>query len=137
MNLPWLFQLLNFKHINIKISPEDKISYAFRTFLTEQTLKGNLKCSWTKIANENADNKHPLFGQKMKMLGKIKGAPDFIFLGKNFGGAIEIKEPGQKQTKEQKWFEDWLYMYEGNYKVIYSVEEGHKTLKDWGVLLDS
>ncbi len=115
---------------------EDYICYQFANYLRSESIEGKLKCIWFHVANEIANNKNPVFGKKLKALGKIAGVADYVFLKDTGSFCIEVKEPKGKQSDNQKMFQKWCASHGVPYKMIYSSEEGIEALKEWGLIND-
>ncbi len=67
-------------------------------------------------------------------MGKISGCADYLFLGPNGGGAIELKSEKGKQQENQVLFQRWCEKTNVPYHIARSEEEGVDILKEWGVL---
>jgi hypothetical protein len=100
------------------------------------TMEGRLNCVWSAIPNEVSSNRSPAFGAMLRALGKIKGAPDMVFLWNGGSGFIEFKYGKNTQTKEQKIYQEWCDYMGVNYSVAYSRSDAINILKQWGVLID-
>ena len=129
-----LLSILPIKTCRFHLKEEAAIQREFVQFCTTLTLQNRLKAVWTSIANENSNNKHPVFGSMLKSLGKIKGAPDMVFLWKDGCGFIEFKSPKGKLSTNQKVFKDWCGSLQVKYKLARSCVEATEILVEWGVL---
>lgn len=128
-----LIQIVNITNLKCRLKPEAALQKAFVDNLVYWTLEGRLKCVWTSIANENGSNDKPLYGMVLRALGKVRGAPDMVFLWDSGSGFIEFKAGKNKQTMQQRIFADWCKVCNVNYEVCYTPEEAKNTLKKWGV----
>lgn len=129
-----LYKLLSLPRWRGRLGPEAAVQQEFVQHLIYWTLTGRLKCVWGSIANENGSNSQPVFGALLRTLGKIKGAPDMIFMWKDGSGCIEFKAGKNKQTPEQKVYQEWCNESGVNYVVAYSAAEAIEHLSSWGVL---
>ena len=96
------------KNIDTKLEDYEciKLASALRALLFE----GKLKCTFTHIANEHSGAKRPRFGLKLKAMGKVSGAADYVFISDDGRGIwVEMKRPDGKgrQSAEQKAFQEW------------------------------
>lgn len=136
-SLSFLLNLMipSWKEPRITLKPEDRICREFAATLIQATLEGRLRCCWTHIANENANNKSPVFGMKLRMLGKIPGVSDYLFFNGQGSWAIEVKEPKRgKLSPNQHLFKQWCDLYKVPYHVITEAQGGMDLLKGWGLL---
>lgn len=129
-----LYKLLCIGPYRGKLEMEARFQKQFCDKLRYLTIEGNLKAVWCAIPNENPDNNNKLFGIKLKHLGKIKGAPDLVFLWDSGCGFIEFKSMVGRQTEEQKDFEEWCKFYNVRYEVAKSPQQAELILKNWGLL---
>jgi len=114
--------------------PEDKIHMDFVQFLLAPSIKSKLKALWFHPANEVQNGKHPLYGQYLRKLGKIKGVADLVFMWGNGSRFIEIKSPTGRLTPAQEVFQRLCLNFSIPYTVIRSVDEGKEALQGWGLL---
>lgn len=130
----YLWHLLNIKPVKKKFGPEAMIQYEFVNCLRALSIEGKLDCVWFAVSNETGRSDHASFGQTQKMLGKIAGTPDLVFLMKNGCGCIEFKAPNGKQSQNQKYFQMWCKEQEVDYRLCYSKEEALDVLIEWEVM---
>lgn len=88
-----------------------------------------------RIKNE-LDNKQIGSGlNRMRQLnenqatGVVPGVADFCFLGNRYVAYIELKVGNNKQSAEQKKFEEFCWKNGHQYYLIYSFEEFQKTIQ--------
>lgn len=89
---------------------------------------------WIHIPNEISGNKNPIFGSLLKKMGKLKGAPDYVFIWRKKVGFIEVKTEKGKLSEYQKDFEGQCERLEIPYAMCRSVEECLAKLSEWGFL---
>ncbi len=116
---------------------EDKFTVEIANFLRRKTIDGGLQTTWFHIPNEGKSNSKA--GYKKKAMGRIKGAPDFAFMGKKTCFCVELKiinDHGKKSTQStsQKLYGKWCEDNGVGYYVAYSEEAVIKVLEDEGVL---
>lgn len=107
----------------IKINQEDQMCIEFAQHLRVHTLDGRLPFTWFHIPNQFGFSR-PIFGVKQGWMGRIPGAADFCFVGKDNSFFIEFKAPKGRQSEEQKIFEDWCKENKVHYFIVRSAEEG-------------
>jgi hypothetical protein len=113
-----------------KLKEEEKICVEFTNSLWKLEMEGKVPYIWCHIPNEFYTNKQVsgiggmLFGNKLTQMGKIKGAPDYVFVGKNGSFFIEFKSLKGKLSEEQKIFNGWCEFKEIDYFVCRSAKEG-------------
>lgn len=83
------------------------------------------------VPNEISSNKNPIFGAKLKKMGKTNGVADYIFLWENGSGCIEFKAGKNGLTESQKTFSENCSKFKIPYEVARSVDEGINILKKW------
>lgn len=98
-----------------------------------QTLK-QTEGLWLHIPNEISSNKNPIFGSLLKKIGKMNGAPDYVFIWRKNVGFIEIKTPKGKLSDDQKIFESHCERLEIPYSICRSIDECLNVLTKWGFL---
>ena len=136
MTKEWLISLLipPFRSsFNSKIGSETQLCIQFANWLREQSLTNDFPYIWMHVPNEfRAKTKMPLFGVMLSWMGKIIGAPDYIFMGMNDSFVIEFKVKKGKQTESQKNFQKWCEKVKVPYYLCFSSEEGQEAiLKHW------
>lgn len=113
---------------------EDQICIEFVKTLSFYKLHKKLKCIYIHIPNEISANNNPIYGNRLKMKGKLAGAPDYIFLTENDFGCIEFKTPTGKFTPGQIKFQEKCERYNIKYEVAKSSNEGIDILTKWGFI---
>ena len=91
----------------LKLKEEDTECLILVNWLRAETLEGRLPFIWHKIPNEFDGRKNPVFGAKMELLGRVKGAPDDVFLSKGMSFYIEMKSKKGRTSDTQKLFSRW------------------------------
>jgi hypothetical protein len=129
-----LFKLLSIGRFYGKLDEEALAQKRFVDQLRYYSIEGRLKAIWCAICNENSDNKKKLFGIKLQHLGKIRGAPDLVFLWENGSGCIEFKSLKGKQTEDQKIFEEWCRFNNVHYEIVRNPNQAEMVLNKWGIL---
>lgn len=86
------------------------------------------------IPNEISRANNPIFGNKLKNMGKLPGAPDYCFFWTNGCGFIEFKSKTGRLSEDQKKFKDNCEKINLSYQVARSVDDGLMILKNWGLL---
>jgi len=129
-----LLKLLITPKFSGKLQPESFLQKQFVDYLKFLSIEKKLKSVWFSVPNENANNKNPIFGSKLKSLGKINGVADMIFLWEGGSGCIEFKSEKGKLSESQKLFQKWCCSLGINYEVVRSFEDGILVLKKWKIL---
>lgn len=122
-----------------KLQEESALAYKWRIYLTDQMIRGNLKALFLHVPNELPSNKLnkidiQRYGAKLNAMGRLAGASDYLFGNGEGMWAVELKTGTNKQTDFQKLFELLCNFFNVPYKVIYSIDEGIETLKEWRIL---
>jgi hypothetical protein len=101
------------------------------------TLDEKLQALWFHPANEAIKSKeHGIgFNIMLKMMGKIPGVPDLVFMWKNGAGFIELKSAKGKLTESQEFFQRWCKNYDIPFEIAKSWEEVENILRKWNVLV--
>lgn len=100
---------------------------------TFQNLTSN-KFVFFHIPNEISANNNPIFGAKLKRMGKLAGVPDYCFLWNKSVGFIEFKAKKGVLSDAQKSFKDDMEDLNIKFAVAYTSNEGVYILKEWGLL---
>jgi hypothetical protein len=111
---------------------EDKICVEFQNEMKCLLLENKLNCLWFHVANEGAfggEGFRPMYGEKLKRMGKAKGMFDYIFLSQNGSAMIEFKYNKNKMTPSQVVVKDWADKLKIHTFVAYSAVEAIKFLK--------
>jgi len=130
-----LYKLLCIGSFRGRLDPEARIQKTFVDKCRVWSIDGKLKAVWCAICNENSNNDNKLFGIKLQHLGKIKGAPDLIFLWDEGAGCIEFKSLKGRQTEQQKIFEEWCKYLDVKYLLVRDVAEAEIAIRKWGILV--
>lgn len=119
-----------------KLDPEDEICYEFAERVRYLQLEDMCRKEfvWTHIANEFAGKSRPVFGMKLKAVGKVTGWPDYVFMSDDVGLAIEFKDKGGSQSDSQRKVQKWFELSGVDYHVARSADEGVKILVDAGLI---
>ncbi len=70
----------------------------------------------------------------LKKMGLIPGASDLVIGKAGRAYFLEVKRPGEKQTKNQIIFEAWVTAAGFEYEIATSVDETLSYLKTWGII---
>lgn len=108
----------------------------FVSYLIEMTIRDRCKAVWFHPCNEVSNNTQWGFGHLLTMLGKIKGAPDYVFVWEGGGAFIEFKAPSQKLSDSQGLFQEWCEDKKAIHVVATSSAEAIQFLTELGVLKD-
>lgn len=88
---------------------ESALCVEIANFLRAETVEDNLPFVWCHIPNQFSGTKQKLFGAILSWMGRIKGMPDYVFLGKKQCFCVEVKidmgRLGQEQTIMKNWCE--------------------------------
>jgi hypothetical protein len=113
----------------LKLKEEDTECVILANWLRAETLEGRLPFVWHHVPNEFDGRKNPVFGAKMELLGRVKGAPDYVFLGKNKCFYIEMKSKTGRVSDAQKIFSRWCVALEVSYFICKSANEAIELIK--------
>ena len=108
------------------LKEEQKMCVEFANEMRRLTFANQLPYVWFHITNEFLPSKriNYSFELKQKHMGKVSGAADYCFIGKNDSFFIEFKSGKIKQTDNQKYFEEWCASNTVDYYLCRSAEEG-------------
>ena len=81
------------------------------------------------IPNEELTFVKPQTALIKKIIGKISGAPDYLFIGPEHGFFIEMKAGKGRQTQSQKMFQAWCKDAGVGYYLCRSAEDALDVLK--------
>lgn len=114
------------------LKEEQKMCVEFANEMRAMTLEGKLPYVWFHIPNEFLPSTriNYSFELKLKHMGKISGVPDYCFLSPGDSFFMEFKVKGNKQTPNQKLFEEWCLMNEVGYFLCHSAKEGILIVRD-------
>lgn len=112
-----------------KFAPEDNLAFKCVCLLKALSLQNKLPGVWFHIANEgiyaNAGGNsasRPIFGKKLKALGKHNGLPDYVIVTPHRTLFVELKSEKGTLTLEQRKFRKWCDAHRLSYHVIRSLE---------------
>lgn len=111
-----------------KLKPEDKECVEFADWLRKETLKEALPFVWCHVPNEFSGHKSHIYGALKTAMGRVKGAADYWFLGKN-SFVIEMKQTGKKQSDFQIAFQFWCESVGIPYYLCFTAEEAKGLVK--------
>jgi hypothetical protein len=133
---PWIEYLFCKIPIVRNAKNEDAICIEFASKLQRMTRQGEFNCVWFHVANEYAGESKPLYGAKLKAMGKVAGVSDYIFMkeGKNLALEFKTTDKQSKQSKGQKCFEQWCKDVGIPYELVRSSQEGFDALKKHGIM---
>jgi hypothetical protein len=114
---------------------ETKLHLECINHMKSWAVSGELKALWFHPANETLKKGDTGWGMLLKMMGKLPGVPDLIFLWDKGSGCIELKSSKGRLTEEQETFKKWCCEFNIPYVICRSLKEVERTLKDWKVLL--
>lgn len=117
----------------IEFKNEDLIGYNLHAELCYLYLSNKIDGIWFHVANEGVfskENFRPMYGSKLKQMGKAKGIPDYIFLWNGGCAMVELKHGKNKLTDSQKVVKQWAFNAGIPHCVAYSKEEAIKFLKE-------
>lgn len=131
-----LIRLMDYRTFRGGAGPEDRLSIDVAIMLRVATLEGRLAAVWTHIPHEVAGRGKfaIIYMAKARAMGLIKGSCDFVFVGRDGGGYIELKTATGSLTPEQRDFREWCQMAWVNHAVCRSVAEVEEKLSEWGLL---
>lgn len=118
------------------LGPEDTERYKFVQQCRALSLEGRLSAVWFGVTNEFGGPYRKAWGGKVNALGRIKGAPDLVFLWNNGGGCLEFKSTKGTLNDHQILFKQWCGHQSVHYEIARSSKEAMDILKGWGVLND-
>lgn len=121
---------------HIRFLPEEKECFEFWTWYVEHKVKGKIKGIATHIAHQVANNKSPLFGQKLACMGKVKGMPDYIFMKRDKSLGLEFKVGKNKLSLSQGAVQMWFDQEGIPYYEVRSKEEAIEYLYREGFMND-
>ncbi len=119
---------------NVRLQPEEKECFDFWCWYVDQKVKGNIKGIGTHVAHQVANNRSPLFGHKLALMGKIRGIPDYLFIKSDKGLGIEFKAGKNKQSVSQQQIERWFSDEKVPYYLVKSKEEAIDALQREGFI---
>lgn len=93
----------NFK----KGRPEDLLCFEIVSNIRQLILKNQFDGVFFHVENETGYKRTASQNLIAKVMGKIPGAPDYVFMRRGHGIAIEIKTKTGKMSKNQKVFKEW------------------------------
>jgi hypothetical protein len=115
----------------LKLLPEQALTVRVADMLRLHTIHRRLKGVWFHIPNEG--KRTPYDGAVIKAMGRIPGAPDFIFIGEWGSLLIELKVDSP-QSEPQQYFEYWCKEQRVRYVICRAVDEVENILRECGAL---
>lgn len=113
---------------------ENVLSIEIANYLKAQTIKGNLRGVWTKIAHETSSKSFD-YGILMRNMGKNPGAADFIFVTDKSHLWLELKiAKSAKASPSQIFFKNWCEEQLCNYFIVKSLNEAIAVLTEHGII---
>jgi len=109
--------------------PEAQLCMEIANFLREQSLCFNFLCVWLHIPNQWAGLYKGRFGAELAHMGRINGAPDYVFSGKYGCFFVEVKTPKGIQSENQIIFEKWCVDSGIPYYICRSLKDVEKVLE--------
>lgn len=117
----------------LRLGAEDRLCIDFAADLRQLTLEGKLMAIWLHVPNEG--KRSLLDGFLCRALGRLPGAPDYLFIsGHSPAAALEFKALKGRQTDTQKIFEQWCHTQGVRYAIVRSKAEAFERLKEWNIL---
>lgn len=115
---------------------EDPICFDIASYLRLLDTFSLKKVLWFHVANEIANTNHPVFGAKLKKMGKKAGIADYVFLYHDGCFMVEVKG-NSKLSDAQKEIQKECLDKEIPYFVVYSLDDLIQVLKDMNIVKDS
>lgn len=98
------------------------------TFLKEASLTHKCSYVWFHVPNEGKCSR--VFGALMRAIGRISGAPDYIFASQKGCLFLEVKARSGKLSPSQKLFKQWCVACGVPYEIAYNYDEAIEVLKN-------
>lgn len=112
-----------------KFAPEDNLAFKCVCLMKALSIQNKLDGVWFHIANEGIYSNsrgnsasRPIFGQKLKALGKHNGLPDYVIVTPNKTLFIELKSDKGILSINQRKFKKWCDAHRLSYHIISSLE---------------
>lgn len=126
------------KVIGTKLDPEAGECIRFADWFRGAIVAGDFSGIYFHVPNEGtySTQKRPVFAAVQKAMGKINGAPDYVFMWGAGAGIIEFKRPDGKGklSEEQQALQRICQRAGVNHAVCLSAEEARDALISWGAL---
>lgn len=144
---PWLLRLMECPSWSgRRLDREEELSLWVAAELRRLTRSGALRAVWSRLPAEIRRGGRIASMQQTlgRVMGVVKGAPDFWFAWGTGAGLVELKteraqgdmlEPGRRRTymrAEQRDFREWAVGLGVKHAVCRSVPEVVSTLREWG-----
>lgn len=133
MSIPsFLLQLMRRDKIPgiCRLEPEQRESIKLADEMRVRTLDGTYRGVWIHVPNEG--KRHRLVAVIMKAMGLLPGATDYIFDWRDNVLYAELKIKPNKQSDNQKNFQQWVERTGREYLLAYSHEEVLQKLANMG-----
>ena len=90
-------------------------------------------CIYFHVPNEGLRSQ--AYGAVLRRMGLLKGVADlFIGVPGQPPGFLEIKQPGEGQTLDQRAFQALCQANGSRYQVVYNLDHALSVLRAWGAL---
>lgn len=134
-----LYQFLNIPKPNLNNHKNEKrLHLEVVQHLFSLTVLEKLKAIWFHPPNENIAAKRGHKGEGwqivMKMMGRISGVPDLVFLWKKGAGFIELKAEKGKLSDNQFTFKRWCAHHDIPFEIAKSWKDVEDILIKWDIL---
>lgn len=118
-----------------KAKPEDMECYKLCGHIRGAILEDRFNGVFFHVENELNKTPTASYGLLKKLTGKIKGAPDYVFMRDGRSIVIEMKSKVGKQHESQKVFESWCVEVGVPYYLCFGCNEAIEVLKKEGFLI--
>lgn len=115
---------------------EDLICHDMCNYIRQHVLNGTFNGIFFHVENETGGKRSAVYNLTKKVTGKIAGAPDYVFMNKEYHLLIEIKTSDGRQSKEQRAFEKWCIDNGVKYYLCRSAEDAIEILKKYNFFID-
>jgi len=101
---------------------------AFWADIRAALLEQRLRAIVLHIPNEFGGGKNKTFGALLYAMGKVAGAPDYVFIWDGGALCLEFKSPGKDLNPNQRLFKQWCEWAGIPYFKVYSAAEAKSIL---------
>jgi len=129
-----LSKILAYGSVPYRVKPEARECILFANLCRTASLKEELKAVWFSVTNEYSGKHNPIFGAVMGAMGRIRGAPDYVFMWEGGCACIEMKSEKGRLSANQKIFKEWCETKNVTYVVCYTAQEAFEKLRDWKLI---
>ena len=118
------------------LDPEAAECIRFADWFVPLIISGEYRGIYMHVTNEFAGAKRYVFGAVLKAMGKIGGAPDYVFLWDGGSGVLEFKRPDGKGKPSDKQLALGRICGHSNvnHAFVNTSEEARAKLIEWGAL---